>query len=409
MPKTREKQGEQVKPRPGHEAAERPGQEVAGRPGRAAPADRSTRQIRAAVVRDKGGPFQIETLTLEGPRRDEVLVRIVATGMCHTDMVARDKVYDVPHPIVLGHEGAGVVEAVGEDVRKVAPGDAVVLTYMWCGHCRPCYLGKVFYCENVYPLCFGGARLDKSTATRDGKGERVHDHFFGQSSFGTYALANEKNVVKAPKDAPLERLGPLGCGIQTGAGAVMNALKVRPGTSVAVFGAGAVGLSAVMAARICGATTIVAADVVPSRLDTARELGATHVVNSKEDNPVEAVKDVTKGGANYSLEATGIPAVLRQAIDSIGVLGKCGIVGAARLGAEASFDVNGVMIPGKKIQGILQGESVPDVFIPQLIELHMQGRFPYDRLVKFYELDDINRAAEDSEKGVTVKPVIRMP
>jgi len=400
MPKAREKHEEQVKARPG--------QEVAERRGRASAADNSTREIRAAVVRDKGGPFAIETLTLEEPRRDEVLVRIVATGMCHTDMVARDQVYDVPHPIVLGHEGAGIVETVGEDVRKVAPGDAVVLTYMWCGHCRPCYLGKVYYCENVYPLCFGGARLDKSTATRDGKGNRVHDHFFGQSSFGTLALANERNMVKVPRDAPLERLGPLGCGIQTGAGAVINALRVNPGASFVVFGAGAVGLSAVMAARICGATKVIAADVVPSRLEVAKELGATHVVNSNQANPVEAIKEITKGGADFSLEATGIPAVLRQAIDSIGVLGKCGIVGAAKLGAEAGFDVNDVMIPGKNIQGILQGESVPDIFIPQLIELHMQGRFPFDRLIKFYRLEDINQAAADSEKGVTVKPVIRM-
>src|SRR4051812_21264541 len=188
----------------------------------------------------------------------------------------------------------------------------------------------------------------------------------------------------------------------------MNALKVRPGTSVALFGAGAVGLSAVIAARICGATTIIAADVVPSRLETARQLGATHVVNSKQTNPVEAVKEITKGGADFSLEAAGIPAVLRQAIDSTRVLGKCGIVGAARLGAEAGFDVNDVMIAGKQIRGILQGESLPDIFIPQLIELHLQGRFPYDRLIKFYKLEDINQAAEDSEKGVTVKPVIRM-
>ncbi len=198
---------------------------------------------------------------LEEPRRDEVLVRIVATGMCHTDMVARDKVYDVPHPIVLGHEGAGIVESVGADVRKVAPGDPVVLTFMWCGRCKPCVLGKVVFCEKAYPLCFGGAREDGSTATRDGKGA-IHDHFFGQSSFGTYALANERNAVKVPKNAPLELLGPLGCGIQTGAGAVMNALKVRPGSSFVAFGGGAVGLSAVMAARLVGATTIIAADVV---------------------------------------------------------------------------------------------------------------------------------------------------
>jgi len=370
-------------------------------------ADSATR-INAAVVRAKGGPFSIEALTLEAPRRDEVLVRIVATGMCHTDMVARDKVYDVPHPIVLGHEGAGIVERVGEDVRSVAAGDPVVLTYQPCGRCRPCYLGKPFYCENTYPLCFGGARLDGSTATKDKGGQRVHDHFFAQSSFGTFALANERNTIKVPKDAPLERLGPLGCGIQTGAGAVINALRVAPGSSFIAFGAGAVGLSAVMAARIAGATTIVAADVVPSRLEMAKELGATHVVNSKQQDPVQAIKKLTGGGANYSLEATGRPEVLRQAIDAIGIGGVCGIVGAAPLGVEGTFDINDVMIPGKTIRGILQGESIPQVFIPQLVELHAQGRFPFDKLVKFYELDQINQAAADSEKGTTIKPIIRM-
>lgn len=372
--------------------------------------DRSTngREIRAAVVRDKGGPFKIETLTLEEPRRDEVLVKIVATGMCHTDMVARDKVYNVPHPIVLGHEGAGIVESVGEDVKEVAPGDPVVISYLPCNHCRPCYLGKPFYCVNTYALCFGGARLDGSTATHDQDGKAVHDHFFGQSSFGTFALANEGNVVKVPKDAPLELLGPLGCGIQTGAGAVMNALKVAAGTSFVVFGAGAVGLAAVMAARVVGATTIIAADVVPSRLETAKELGATHVVDSKEQDPVAAVKEITGGGADFSLEATGRPEVLRQAIESIGITGTCGIVGAAPLGADACFDVNDVMIPGKTIRGILQGESVPKIFIPRLVELHSQGRFPFDKLVKLYDLDQINQAAEDSEKGGTIKPVIRL-
>jgi aryl-alcohol dehydrogenase len=183
---------------------------------------KNTRQIRAAVVREKGGPFRIETLSLEGPRRDEVLVKVVATGLCHTDMVARDKGYPVPHPIVLGHEGAGIVESVGADVVKVAPGDSVVLTFLTCGRCKPCRLGRIAHCEKTFPLSFGGARLDGSTATLDAQGGKVHDHFFAQSSFGTYALANEGNVVKVRSDAPLERLGPLGCGIQTGAGAVMN-------------------------------------------------------------------------------------------------------------------------------------------------------------------------------------------
>ena len=190
---------------------------------------KNTTQIKAAVVREKGGPFNVETLTLEGPRRDEVLVKVVATGLCHTDMVARDQGYPVPQPIVLGHEGAGIVESVGADVLKVAPGDSVVLTFLTCGRCKPCRLGRMAHCEKTFPLCFGGARLDGSTATLDGHGEKVHDHFFGQSSFATYALANERNVVKISSDVPLERLGPLGCGIQTGAGAVMNALNVRPG------------------------------------------------------------------------------------------------------------------------------------------------------------------------------------
>jgi aryl-alcohol dehydrogenase len=366
-------------------------------------------EITAAVVRATGGPFGIEKLTLEEPRRDEVLVRMVATGMCHTDMVARDKVYDVPHPIVLGHEGAGVVERVGEDVRSVAPGDHVVLSYQPCGHCKACLAGKPFYCVHTYALCFGGARLDGSTSTWDAEGKPVHDHFFGQSSFGTFALANDRNVIRVPKDAPLELLGPLGCGIQTGAGAVINALEVSPGSSFVVFGAGAVGLSAVMAARIAGATTIIAADVVPSRLELAQELGATHTINSKARDPVPAIRELTDGGADFSLEATGIPAVLRQAIEAIGVVGVCGIVGAAPLGAEMSFDINDVMIPGKKIQGILQGESVPQLFIPKLVELHAQGRFPFDKLVRFYDLDEINQAAEDSEKGITIKPIIRLP
>lgn len=355
-------------------------------------------KIQAAVVRAKGGPFVIEELSLEEPRRDEVLVRMVATGMCHTDMVARDKVYDVPHPIVLGHEGAGIVERIGDHVEGVQPGDHVVLSYQPCGRCDPCREGKPFYCIHTYALCFGGARLDGSTATRDAQGKKVHDHFFGQSSFGTFALANDADVVKVPKEAPLELLGPLGCGIQTGAGAVVNALRVSPGSSFVVFGAGAVGLSAVMAARFSGATTIIAADVVPSRLELAKQLGATHTVNSKDEDPVEAIRKITGGGATFSLEATGIPAVLRQAIEAVGITGTCGIVGAAPLGADASFDVNDVMIPGKKILGILQGESIPKIFIPKLVELHAQGRFPFDKLVKFYDLEDINQAGSGGQR-----------
>lgn len=367
-------------------------------------------RIKAAVIRQKGGPFKIEDLLLEDPRPDEVRVRIVAAGMCHTDMVARDQLYDVPLPVVLGHEGSGVVEQTGNAVKKVAVGDHVVLTFMWCGHCKSCLQGNFTYCEYFYPLNFGGAREDGSVATHSDNDtqEPIHDHFFGQSSFGTFALVHERNVIKVPNDAPLELLGPLGCGIQTGAGAVMNALKVTPGSSFAAFGGGAVGLSAVMAARAAGATTIISADVVPARLTLAMELGATHTINSREVDPVETVREITGGGADFTLESSGRPAVLRQAIDALAIRGTCGIVGAPALGTEASFDVNGVMTTGKRIIGIIEGDSKPDLFIPMLVQLFQQGKFPFDRLVKFYSLDQINQAAEDSEKGVTIKPIIRL-
>ena len=368
-----------------------------------------TYPITAAIAREPRAPLVLENGEIEGPRPDEVLVRVVATGVCHTDMVVRNQDFAAPLPMVLGHEGAGIVEAVGDAVTEVVPGDHVIMTYMWCGHCHTCESGHPAHCENMGPLNFGGGRLDGSTATKDAEGHAVHDHFFGQSSFSTYALANEKNVVKVDKDAPLELLGPLGCGIQTGAGAVLQALNVRAGSSFVAFGAGAVGLAAVMAARVAGATTIIAVDITPSRLELALEIGATHVINSRETDPVAAVREITGGGADYSLECSGRAEVLRQAIDSLGVLGACGIVGATREGTEASFNVNEVMIPGRRIIGIVQGDVISKIFIPSLIALHKQGRFPFDRLVRFYPFDQINEAIADSESGVTIKPILRMP
>jgi len=211
-----------------------------------------------------------------------------------------------------------------------------------------------------------------------------------------------------PDDAPLELLGPLGCGIQTGAGAVLNSLKVRSGSSFASYGAGAVGLSAVMAAKVAGATTIIAIDVVPSRLELALELGATHVVNSRETDVVEAVRAITGGGADFALESTGRPEVLSAGIEALGGLGMMGVVGAPKLGTTASFDVNNLLLGGRSIRGIVEGDSVPQVFIPQLVTLFLQGRFPFDKLVKFYPLEQINQAAEDSTRGITLKPILRI-
>ncbi|TWI48232.1 aryl-alcohol dehydrogenase [Pseudomonas duriflava] len=367
-------------------------------------------EITAAVLREAGAPLRLERATLGAPRPDEVRVRIVATGVCHTDMVVRDQLFPTPMPIVLGHEGAGVVEAVGASVTTIEPGDHVVMTYMSCGLCLPCETGHPAHCSHMHPLNFGGSRLDGSTSTCGCEDNTpIHDHFFGQSSFSTYVVANERNVVKVPKSAPLELLGPLGCGIQTGAGSVLKAMKVEAGASFVAFGAGAVGLAAVMAAKVAGATTIIAVDVTPSRLALALELGATHVINSREEDPVQRVREITSGGANYSLECSGRAQVLRQAIDAITTLGTCGIVGATKMGTEAAFNINDVMIPGKRIMGIVQGDVVANAFIPTLVNLYLQGRFPFDKLCRFYSFDQVNEAMADSESGVTIKPILRMP
>jgi aryl-alcohol dehydrogenase len=365
-------------------------------------------KITAAVAREEAQPFSIEELELEEPRVDEVLVRVVATGVCHTDLIVRDQWYPVPLPSVLGHEGAGIVQRVGEGVTKVQPGDHVVLSFNSCGQCANCARGRPTYCLNFFERNFGGARPDGSNALST-NGDTVHDHFFGQSSFADYTLAAERSVVKVSQDAPLELLGPLGCGIQTGAGSVLNTLRPEAGSSIAVFGTGAVGMSAIMAAAIAGCTIIIGIDVKASRLELARELGATHTINGAETDAVEEIGGITGGGANYSLETTAVPAVFRQAVDCLAPIGVCGLVGAAPLGTEASLDMNNILIPGRTVRGIVEGDAVPDVFIPRLIELYDKSRFPFDRLVEFYDLEEINRAAKDAEDGTTIKPVIQMP
>ncbi|SEM54069.1 aryl-alcohol dehydrogenase [Pseudoxanthomonas sp. GM95] len=365
--------------------------------------------IRAAVLRVAKTPLVFEDASLEAPRANEVLVRMVATGVCHTDMVVRDQLYQTALPMILGHEGAGVVEKIGSDVTTIEVGDHVVITYAYCGLCGPCATGHPAHCQHMGELNFAGGRLDGTSAACDAHGGELHDHFFGQSSFSTHSVVSELNVVKVRKDVPLELLGPLGCGIQTGSGAVLNALKVHAGSSFVAFGTGAVGLAAVMAARVAGATTIIAVDINAERLAMALELGATHVINSRETDPVARIRELTNGGADFTLECSGRPEVLRQCIDSLGILGSCGIVGATREGTEASFNVNDVMIPGRRIIGIVQGDVVSRTFIPELVELYRQGRFPFDRLVKFYDFEQLNQAMADSESGITIKPILRFP
>jgi aryl-alcohol dehydrogenase len=282
--------------------------------------------IQAAVVRERSAVFTIEDLELEEPRDDEVLVRIVAVGMCHTDLAMRHG--QVPRPVVLGHEGAGIVERVGNQVTKASPGDHVVLAFDSCGACFTCQRGMPAYCENDLACNFAAARRDGSSSLRRG-GEIVHSHFFGHSSFATYSVAAMRSVVKVRKDIPIEMLAALGCGLPTGAGAVLNSVDPRFRRSVAVFGAGSVGLSAIMAARLASYTTIIAIDVRPNRLALACELGATHAIDSAAVDAVAEVRKITGRGADYTIEATGRPEVARQAVDCLAITGVCGVIGGA--------------------------------------------------------------------------------
>jgi aryl-alcohol dehydrogenase len=363
--------------------------------------------MRGAVLRNHSLSMPIECLAIDEPRFDEVLVRIVAAGICHTDIKVAQVDGLSPRPIVLGHEGAGVVEKVGSGVRKLAPGDHVVLTFDSCGRCPTCSLGKPSYCYEVAAVCFSGKRLD-GTTTLSADGSPVHGNFFGQSSFATHAIANERNAIKVRKDAPLELLGPLGCGLQTGAGAVLNSLGVRAGASIAVFGVGAVGFAAVMASKIAGASKIFAIDVVAERLALARDLGATHVINGGDENALDVILAATGRGVDYALDTTAADKVIEQAIDCVGPLGTCGLIANKSPAQTAPVKILGSMLRGRTIRGIVQGDSVPDIFIPRLVDFFMDGRFPFDRLVKFYPFDDIATAMADADSGATIKPILRM-
>ncbi len=362
-------------------------------------------KIKAAVVPEAKSPFVIDEIELDEPRENEVLVRIVSTGLCHTDLVARMGFLPMPLPAVLGHEGAGIVEKVGSQVAKVKAGDHVATSFTSCGTCRMCRSGKPSWCALFKPLNFGGRRADGSTTMKKG-GKTVYGSFFGQSTHASYAIVNERSVVKVPTDVPLEILSPLGCGIQTGAGAVINTLKAYPGSELAVFGIGSVGLSAIMAARVAGCTRIIALDIVEERLNLAKDFGATHTLNSMKVNAVEEIQKMTGGGIEFTLECTGNPKVLRQAVDCLMLGGTCGLIGVAPMGVEASLDMQ-TLLDARTVRGVIEGDCNPDLFIPQLIDLYKQGKFPFDKLIKFYSLEEINEAAEDSEKGKTLKPVLK--
>ena len=364
--------------------------------------------IKAAVVREAGAPMTLEELVLEDPRDDEILVRLVATGICHTDLVVAGGFTATPRPVVLGHEGAGVVEKVGAAVSKVAVGDHIVMSYDSCGECHNCADHHQPYCSSFVPMNFLASRLDGTGTMTTPAGDAVNANFFGQSSFATMALCREANAVKVDPSVDLSLLGPLGCGIQTGAGTVMNALKLEEGSSFAVFGSGSVGMAAIMAAKICGATTRIAVDLNEDRLAMAKELGATHTFLATSETLIEDIRSTTGRGLSAALDTTGLPPVIKQAVQTLAPRGTCAVLGAPMPGSEIAVDNLDFMTSGKRLMGVMLGESQPDTFIPHLIELWKAGSFPFDKLIRKYPFENINDAVADTHAGITIKPILTM-
>lgn len=363
----------------------------------------------AAVARQPKGAFTIESIEVEAPRAGEVRVRIAGVGLCHTDLIFRDQFAPFTLPGVLGHEGAGVIEAIGDGVEGLAVGDQVVVGFSSCGTCPRCHEHLPSYCQSFVPLNYAGLRLDDGSTAYASNGERVTSHFFGQSSFSSLTVTRARNVVKVDTSkVALELLGPLGCGFQTGAGGVMKSLACHAGSSIAIFGGGPVGLAAVMGAVIQGCSTIILVEPIAARRDIARELGATHVIDPAEaPNLTEALRTIAPVGLDFAFDTSGVVPVIEAGLAALGSHGAVGLVGVPSK-AEASINVNiaALMTPGHRIIGIIEGDSDPHIFIPELIAHHAAGRFPFDRLIKTFPLDQINEAVAAQARGECIKVVL---
>jgi aryl-alcohol dehydrogenase len=364
-------------------------------------------KVKAAIVLEPGADFVIKEVELDQPKATEVLVKMLGVGVCRTDSVARHQGIPTPLPAVFGHEGAGVVEQVGSAVRDIQVGDRVLISFYSCGHCDCCRSGHPTMCHDYERVnLFGGTYADGTTRmTYEGK---PVSSFFGQSTFAEYAVTDEENCVVVNDDRlDIAIMGALGCGLQTGAGAVINKLRPKVGDSFVVFGCGAVGMTALIMAKNAGCSEVIGVDLAESRLELAKELGATHVINGQAGETVAEIKRITGGGADCSLDTTAVPAIIRQAMICLRAMGQCGVVGSTGPLDLTFKPQSDLMDPNISLHGIIEGESVPKVFIPRLIKLHKEGKFPFDRLIREYKFEDINQAFADSENGSAIKPIIR--
>jgi aryl-alcohol dehydrogenase len=360
-------------------------------------------RTRAAVVESQGQPFTMAEVELEDPRDDEVLVRIVATGICHTDITMGSFLPPEMFPNVFGHEGAGVVEQLGPAVGGLEPGDHVVMSFRSCRDCAKCRAGLVGYCDQTLLLNYMGMRMDGSMPIwRDGA--PLFGSFFGQSSLAAHALAYADNCVKVDPELDLTLLAPYGCGFQTGAGTVLNVLRPGGDESLVVYGVGAVGLAAIAAARAEGVESVVAVDPLAARRAVAERFGATTVDPTEVDDVVASVKELTGGGAAYGIDTTAIPAVVKQAQQSLAPRGTLVALG---LGAEEYvLDAIDLLQGGKTVRSSIEGDSDPQEMVPRLLRMRDQGTFPVDDLVTTYPAEEVNQAVADVTSGAVVKPVL---
>jgi aryl-alcohol dehydrogenase len=363
-------------------------------------------RISAAVVQEVGAPFTLTDVDLQEPAPDEVVVEIAGAGICHTDIAVQHGHLPFPLPGVLGHEGSGTVVELGADVTTLAVGDPVAISFNSCGACPHCAKGEPAYCHGFLEYNFGGVRPDGSSGLVSA-GTKLGANFFGQSSLATHALAHERNVVKLSPGAPIRLAGPLGCGIQTGAGAVMNSLDVQPRSTVVIAGAGTVGLSAVLAAVVREAASIIVVDLHESRRVLATELGATHAIDPQAGPLAEQIREIAPAGADYAVDTTAVVPVVEQLLASLGMRGMLGLLGVPA-DPQAVFSV-GLFHPallGLTIRGIVEGDADPKTFIPYLLDLHSQGKFPFDKLITTMPLAQINEAVAAQHRGEVLKAVL---
>jgi aryl-alcohol dehydrogenase len=362
---------------------------------------------RAAVLTPGAARLEVLDVVFGPPGPGEALVEIAGCGVCHTDIAMIEGARpggSFTGPIVLGHEGSGRILAVGVGVPDLEVGDAVVLSFRSCAGCVSCRTDHPAYCETFLDLNFSGHRRGAQTSLWC-EGAPVLNGFFGQSSFATHALVRADQAVRVEAGDDLVTLGPLGCGLQTGAGAVLNILKPAPGASLAVIGAGAVGMAALMAAQIAGCGVRIAVDLNPERLSLARELGATHVLQAPIPDLAEAIQAISSGGVDVSLDTTARPDMVAQAFAALRSGGRAAYVGIR--GAELTLP-SAPFMRRCTLHGVMEGDSRPPVFIPELLAHHRAGRFPFERLVRLYDFKEIDRALADMRAGAVIKPVLRV-